>query len=379
MDDGMRRECTRCVMDTSDPDIVFDAAGVCNHCRTFEANAPYRPGGQVDPGRFESAISGIRESGKGCPFDAVVGISGGVDSTYCLWLAKTAGLRVIALHIDGGWNSEIAVDNIHRACQRMGVELITEVIDWEEMRDLQSAFFRASVPNFDLPQDHAFFSAQPRKVLELGVRTFISGRNYSIDAVMPKAWVWSNRDGIHLQSVHRQFGRRPLRRYPVMSMFEWKVWFPRVRGYRDVHLLDTVAYDREQAKTVISAELGWRDYGGKHYESVLTRFGQAYYLPTKFGIDKRRAHLSGEILCGRIDRNTALCVLQRPLYAAGDLETDRAFVLRKLGFSAAEWNDIMTAAPRRHEDYPNGKSRLDALRRIGRRLGVPTEPEARRP
>jgi N-acetyl sugar amidotransferase len=373
------RECARCVMDSSDPDISFDADGVCNHCRSYDASALRRPGESVDPALFGAAVARIRESGRGKAFDAVVGVSGGVDSTYCLWLAKTAGLRVLALHVDGGWNSEIAVGNIHRACQRLGVELVTEVIDWEEMRDLQAAFFRASVPNYDLPQDHAFFSTQPRKVLGLGVNTFISGRNYSIDAVMPKAWVWSNRDGVHLRAIHRMFGRRPLRLYPVMSTFEWKVWFPRVRGYRDVHLLDSIAYDREAAKAVIAGELGWRDYGGKHYESVLTRFGQAYYLPVKFGFDKRRAHLSGEIVSGRIGRDSALQALRKPLYSASDLETDRAFVLRKLGFSLSEWEDIMAAAPRRHEEFPNGRSRLEALRRIGRLVRAVPHGGARTP
>lgn len=379
MSGATRRECVRCVMDTSDPEITFDGEGRCNHCTGFEAAARGAAAGPVDPEAFGRVMASLRASGRGRPFDAVVGVSGGVDSTYCLWLARSAGLRVLALHVDGGWNSEIAVDNIHRACTRLGVELVTEVIDWEEMRDVQAAFFRASVPNFDLPQDHAFFASQPRKVLGLGLRHFISGRNYTIDAIMPKAWVWSNRDGVHLRAIHRMFGTRPLRRYPVMGMFEWKVLNPRVRGYRDVHVLDAVDYDRNRAKDVIASELGWRDYGGKHYESVLTRFGQGHYLPVKFGFDKRRAHLSGEIVSGKISRADAVRALEQPPYAGGDLEVDRAFVLRKLGFSRAQWDDIMAAEPRRHADFPNGGARLEAFRRIGRALRAVPGAQARRP
>jgi hypothetical protein len=366
-------------MDTSDPEITFDGEGRCNHCTGFDAATRGAPPGPADPEAFGRIIASLRAAGRGRPFDAVVGVSGGVDSTYCLWLARSAGLRVIALHVDGGWNSEIAVDNIHRVCTRLGVELVTEVIDWEEMCDVQAAFFRASVPNFDLPQDHAFFASQPRRVLGLGLRSFISGRNYTIDAIMPRSWVWSNRDGLHLRAIHRLFGTRPLSRYPVMGMFEWKVLNPRLRGYRDVHLLDAVDYDRNRAKEVIAMELGWRDYGGKHYESVLTRFGQGHYLPVKFGFDKRRAHLSGEIVSGKISRADAVRTLEQPPYSGGDLQVDRAFVLRKLGFSSAQWDDIMAAEPRRHEDFPNGGARLNAFRRLGRALSAVPGAQARRP
>lgn len=347
------QRCISCVLDSTDPDIKFDDVGVCNYCRNYlKTIARLRL--QFTPSLLESHIAQIKLDGKLKKYDVIVGVSGGVDSSYVLYLAvKKFGLRVLALHVDSGWDSEIAVGNIHKAIEKLGVDLYTEVIDWDEMRDIQAAFFRASVVNCDIPQDHAFRAVQYKMAKKLGSRYFISGRNFATDSMMPQAWVWPNHDSYHIKAIHKQFGRRKLNRFPFFSIPYFFIWLRFVERYQDVTMLNYFEYKREQAKAAVEAELGWRDYGGKHYESVFTEFYQSYYLPVKFGFDKRKAHLSGLIMNGELSRANALKELEQKPFDTERIQELERYVIKKLGFTQEEWHEIMTAQPKSHDSYPN--------------------------
>ena len=346
------RTCTRCVMDTSDPDIIFDAVGVCNHCLAFERDHAARLHAHADRRReLDAIVARIKQAGAGRDHDCVIGVSGGVDSSYVAWKAVELGLRPLAVHVDGGWNSELAANNIENLVNKLGVELETVVVDWDEMRDLQLAFFRAGVSNCDIPQDHAFVAATYRTALTRGVGTILSGVNVATEFISAR-WGHTFGDLTHLRAIHARFGTRPLAYYPTFNFFQMAFWWPHVRHLREVQLLNFLPYVKADAKQLLIDRLGWRDYGGKHYESVFTKFYQAHYLPVKFGYDKRRIHLSNLILSGQMTRAEAIGELSQELYPARKLTEDKQFVAKKLGISVEEFEQILSAPPHQHDEYP---------------------------
>ncbi len=353
-----REVCVRCVMDVSDPDITFDENGVCNHCRQFDL--VYKPvleraNSSEGPARLATLVEGIKAQGAGKDYDCIIGISGGVDSTYVAWKVKELGLRPLAVHFDSGWNSELAVANIENLVKRLGFDLHTFVVDWEEMADLQLAFFKASLANCDIPTDHGFLAVLYHTAAKYGVKTFIGGGNIATESILPQAWGYNAGDRRHLRAVHRRFGQVPLKTYPTLSFFDRYFWFPAIKGFREVRLLNYLPYDKNAAKELITRELGWRDYGGKHYESIFTRFFQAYYLPQKFGFDKRKAHFSSLIVSGQMSREEALQELNKPTAPADLLERDREFVARKIGITTSEMDEILALPPKSYRDYPSNE------------------------
>jgi len=341
-------------MDTSDPEIEFDTQGVCNHCRAYDAAMAEEPSDpEVREFRLRNHIETIRRDGKGKRWDCLVGVSGGVDSTYVVLLAKQMGLRPLAVHLDNGWDSEIAVGNIQGALDKLGVELVTTVLDWEEFRDLQVAFLRASTPDSEIPSDHAIFSTVLHTAWKRGISHLVMGHNKATEFILPQAWSQGHFDWRYICAVHRRFGKRPLKSFPHLDFphyVRYRLW----GGKQILNILNYVDYSRTGAIAAIQRELGWRDYGGKHHESVYTRFFQAHILPKKFGFDKRRAHLSNRILSGEIGRGDALNEVAKPPYASPELETeDRAYVIKKLGLTEHEFDAIMCAPHRRYSDYPN--------------------------
>ncbi len=276
------RICKRCIMDTSDPRIVFDERGYCNHCSLLmdHGDRYWRPD---ERGRreLEQLIADIKERGKGREYDCAMGISGGVDSSYLAMIASEWGLRILAIHVDGGWNTELAVRNIENMVTKLGIDLHTFVIDWEEMRDLQLAFLRAGVPNQDIPQDHAFFAALYRETARHDVPYVLTGSNYATESILPAAWGYSAGDLTHLRAIHRRFGTRPLRRFPQLGFLYFNWYLPSVKKVRIVAPLDLLPYSKSMAIQSLESRFDWQYYGGKHYESRFTRFFQAWYLPTK--------------------------------------------------------------------------------------------------
>ncbi|MDP2738107.1 MAG: N-acetyl sugar amidotransferase [Pseudorhodobacter sp.] len=344
------RVCTRTVMDTSDPDIRFDDNGVSNYVGEFQAFLDNMPSPEERRARLERRVAQIKTEGEGKRYDCVLGLSGGVDSSYLAYLSKEWGLRPLVVHFDNGWNSELAVDNIERIVSHLGFELSTFVINWEEFRDLQRSYFLASVVDIEVPTDNLIFGALFRLAAKHKVRTILSGTNYATEWLMPPRWNYRKNDAVNIRAIQRRFGSRRLKEVPVLGVWN-QGRYTLLNGIRTFAPLDLVDYSKAGAKKLLIDELGWRDYGGKHYESVFTRFYQGYVLPRKVGIDKRRAHLSTLILTGEITRNKALAELQQPPYDEALQAEDRAYVAKKLGFSDAEFDRILSAAPVPHEVY----------------------------
>lgn len=348
--------CTRTVMDTTDPDISFDQDGVCNHALDFDARfkatVDAAMAGEREP-ELMALVDKIKRAGKGKPYDCVIGISGGVDSTYLIYQAVELGLRPLAVHFDSGWNSELAVDNIHNIVSRLGLDLVTDVVDWREMRDLQLSFVKAGVLNWDIPTDHAFGAVAFREAARYSIRYILSGHNLATESILPRAWVYNSADAVHLKAVQRTFGTTKLKSYPVMGFWRRYVWHGYVRPVYTVHLLNYMPYVKADAKQVIASELGWRDYGGKHYESVFTRYYQGSYLPKRYGIDKRKAHLTSLILSGQMTRDDALAALAEHDYPEDLERQDHEFIAKKLGLTPAEFDELIAAPRVDHRAYRN--------------------------
>jgi N-acetyl sugar amidotransferase len=351
-------------MDTSDPDIRFDPDGVCQYCTTWlkrfrEETVAGNPAMSI-----ETLADRIRADGRGKEYDCIIGVSGGCDSTYVALVVKELGLRPLAVHFDNGWNAELAVDNIHRVLKNLDIDLFTYVVDWEEFRDLQLSFLRASVTNIEIPTDHGINALLQHTAAKHRVPFILSGSNIRGEGIYPRAWGWYNLDLRHLRAVHRRFGSRALSSFPQISLaaFACNAF---ARGVRTISILNYLDYNRLRIAERLTQQLGWRPYGGKHYESVFTRFFQGYILPRKFKIDKRRGHLSSLIVAGDLNRHEALAELERDPYAGADLAADLEFFLKKLGLSREEFDRLMNEPPRDHTEYPTNAwffDRAPALR-----------------
>lgn len=345
------RICTRCVMDTTDPDITFDGDGVCNHCHHYDqlVRDHVFAGGDGER-RLAAAMAAIRRDGEGKEHDCVVGISGGVDSTYVAYLVKEFGLRPLFVHVDNGWDSEQAERNIENAVAALGIELYTYKLDWEEFSDIQLAFLRASTPDSDIPADHAIFSVLRILAERHGIKHLISGSNVRTESHLPPAWSQGHLDWKYIKSVHSQFGRVPLKSYPYTGF--WAFQRSRV-SFNRLDLLNYIDYVKQDAMRIMERELGWKYYGGKHYESVFTRFYQGYILPRKFGYDKRKTHLSSLVCSGEITREDALVELATEPYPVEQQRQDLAYVIERLGITEDEFARIMASPARSHWDFPS--------------------------
>ncbi|MCZ8158972.1 MAG: N-acetyl sugar amidotransferase [Rhizobiaceae bacterium] len=366
------QECKCCVMDTSDPWISFDERGVCNHCLAY-ARYLETVGTPKDRERkLEAMISGIKARGKGKDYDCILGLSGGVDSSYLAWFAvEKLGLRPLVVHVDAGWNSELAVNNIQNIVQRLKLDMHTLVIDWPEIRDLQKAYFLAGIANLDVPQDHAFIASLYKEALKYGIKDILSGGNMQTESILPDAWGYDASDSVSLKAIHRKYGTVKLKNYPTVSTLEKYVYYPFVQKMRVHRPLELIDYKKESAKDTLKQSMGWRDYGGKHYESLFTKFFQAHYLPTKFGYDKRRAHFASLIVSGQMTKDEARRELEKPLYDPRELVDDKAFWIKKLGLSEVEFERVMAAPPSFYTDFANNEKSLGHLKmaaRVAKRL-----------
>jgi N-acetyl sugar amidotransferase len=339
-------------MDTiADPDIRFDDKGICNYYYAYKT----AEAGQVIKGEkgwdlLEKIAATIKLDGKDQPYDCIMGLSGGVDSTYVAYLAKKLGLRPLAVHFDNGWNSELAVMNIENIITKLGFDLFTYVINWEEFKDIQRAYLKASVVDIEAITDHAIFATLYRLAGERNIKHILSGTNVQTENTLPKSWIHPKSDHVNIRSIHRKFGTLPLKTFPFMDG-KVKRYYQQIKGVASVSVLNYLDYNKKDVKELITRELGWRDYGGKHYESVWTRFYQGYILPEKFKIDKRKAHLSDLIFSGQITKAEAIEELKTPIYDDAQFKIDYEFVLKKLDLSAEELAAIMETPPRSHYDF----------------------------
>lgn len=336
-------------MDTSDPTIMFDDDGVCNHCRIYDEQVRASViTGEAGRKHVEKLAERIRADGAGKPYDCIIGVSGGVDSSFVAWKVRQLGLRPLAVHLDNGWDSELAVKNIENLLKIVGIDLYTEVLDWEEFKDLQLAFLKASTPDSEIPTDHAIFAVLASMARKMGVKYVISGVNTRTETHVPAEWSQGHGDWRYIKNVHARFGTVPLRTYPHLSFLEVRRLAANV-----INILNYLDYVKKDAMRLLQEELGWKYYGGKHYESIYTRFYQGYILPKKFGYDKRRAHLSSLICSGEETRTGALLELESETYPASMQEADREYVVKKLGITEAEFEAIMNAPKKSFWDYPS--------------------------
>jgi N-acetyl sugar amidotransferase len=349
--------CSRCIMDTSVPDIQFDMNGECNFCRNFTQNTIkdlYYDNNGKD--KLSTLVQKIKSRGKNRDYDCIIGISGGVDSTYVAYLAKVKyGLRPLAVHLDNGWNSELAVANVEQIVKRLDIDLYTHVLNWEEFRDLQISFLKSAISNIEIPTDHAIWAILIRTAAQKKIPYIIAGNNIVTESIMPDSWLYGSKDGRLINGIHRHFSQKRLKSYPKLTTFNY-IDYLLIRGIRWIPILNYVPYNKQEAKQIITKELGWRDYGGKHYESIFTRFFHAYYLNVKFGYDLRRSYLSALILSGQISRNDALKEIETLPASAEQLQQDKEYVVKKLGLTIQEFEDILKSPPKLFSDYPNNNA-----------------------
>lgn len=362
-------------MDTTDPDIVFDKNGYCNHCTHALEKLRSLPPEQQRAKRLAALVEEIKEKGKGKKHDCIIGVSGGVDSSFVAFTVNKLGLRPLAIHLDNGWDSELAVKNIENICKLLKIDLFTHVIDWEEFKDLQLSFLKSSTPDSEIPSDHAITAILFQRALKEGVKYILIGTNVATESIGVNAWSQGHADWKYIENIQRQFGSKKLKTFPHYSIFDlvrWKI----LNSVKVIQLLDYIEYNKQEAKRTLQKEIGWKDYGDKHHESVYTKFFQAYILPTKFGFDKRRAHLSSLICAGQITREQALEEMKRELYPKQELKEHIDYVSNKFGLTKEEFESIMKSPPKTYGDYPNYKKTWyyktgRAVYRFARRLRGP--------
>lgn len=341
-------------MDTTDTQITFDDKGVCDHCNNFYDNI--RPNWHPDAeGRktLQRKIEQIKDEGQGKDFDCIIGMSGGIDSSYLTYLAKEElKLRPLVFHVDGGWNSQIAVNNIEMLVEKLELDLYTEVIDWEEMRDLQLAFFKSGVPHIDIPQDHAFFATMYNFAFKHNIKHILTGANHSTECVKnPLEWIYFGTDVRQIKDIHDKFGKRPLKSFPLSNILRHKIYLRYIKGIEVVRPLDYMPYIKEEAMQLLHDRFGWQKYPQKHFESRFTKFYEGYWLPTKFGYDTRKVQFSSLILTKQMTRDEALAKLTQPSFDKETIAHDFEYVATKLGISVEELRSYHDAPNKSYRDY----------------------------
>jgi N-acetyl sugar amidotransferase len=364
--------CRQCVMDTSDSRITFDRSGLCEYCNNYVNKIlPIWHPDNESRAELERTVEKIKKSGVGKTHDCLIGISGGVDSSYVTHLAAELGLRPLLFHVDAGWNSQEAVNNIERLVDCLDLDLYTDVVNWEEMKDLQLAFFRAGVPHVDTPQDHAFFAGLYNYAAKNGFKYILTGANYSTECVRePLEWHYHASDLRQLHDIHKQFGTIPLKSFPTADILKFKIYYRFVKGIRVVKPLNDIPFNKEQAVGELTEKYGWQAYAHKHYESRFTRFYEGYWLPAKFGFDKRRAHFSSLILTEQMTRQEAVEKLSQPPFDKDSIANDYEYVASKLNITVDELKLLETGANKSFNDYKNIMPVMNFGAKILRAIGA---------
>jgi N-acetyl sugar amidotransferase len=348
-------ECSRCLLETSDTnEIAFDDNGVCNYCNYYDRlhnEHVVKPQERVK--KYTELASQIKHISKGKKYDCVIGVSGGVDSTYVAYFVKKVlGLNPLAVHLDYGWNSDMAVTNINKTLQLLDIDLHTHVINWEEIKDLQLSFLKASVVDIELINDFAIAATVFNVAAKYGIKYILHGGNIETEGgKLPSGWTWSKYDQLNVFGIHKQFGTVKLKTYPRLPFWK-KSYLSLVYKMQFIGILNYVEYNRDAVKKFIIEELGWEDYGGKHFESIFTRFYQGYILPKKFNIHKQKFHLSVLICSGQLTKLQAQEELKREYYSDERCKDDMEYVLKKLNISEETFNGYMNLPIKKHSDYP---------------------------
>lgn len=347
-------------MDTSDPEITFNEEGVCNHCQEYDLRAKKELRSEKD---LQSLVSEIKKSGRGKKYDCVIGLSGGTDSSTVALLVSKLKLRPLAISLDNGWDTETSKKNVKRIVEALNLDLITYTVDEEEFKDLQKAFLFASVPNAEIPTDHAISALLFKTAVENKIKYIITGGNITTEAILPRSWGYDAKDLRYLRAIQKRFGKKGLKNFPTLSTLDW-AYNIFVRKIKCISILNYINYNKKEAKRNLE-RFGWEDYGAKHGESIYTRFFQEYILPKKFKVDKRRAHLSTLICSKQITREEALGEMKQQLN-----NQDKDYVIRKLDLREDQFQEIMNLPIKSYKDFPNNDSlyrKLNFLVRIARK------------
>jgi N-acetyl sugar amidotransferase len=359
-------------MDTTDSEIIFDDQGFCDHCNNFYNNIlPNWNQGPEGETELMRIVNKIKEEGKDKDYDCLMGISGGVDSSYMAYIAKVKlGLRPLIFHIDAGWNSQQAVNNIEKIIDSLDLDLHTEVVNWEEMKDLQASFFKAQVCHVDTPQDHAFQAAMWNFAAKNGFKYILNGGNISSECVRePLEWHYHASDLRQIKDIHRKFGTRPLESFPLASIFKYRIYYKYVKGISVIKPLDYIPFVKEKAIKFLEKEFGWQRYAEKHYESRFTRFYEGYWMPKKFGFDIRLAHYSSLILTNQMTRDEALKKVALLSYNEEVIKEDFEYIATKLGFTIDEFKEIMIGKNKTFRDYKNSMGLIEMGIKVMRFIG----------
>nr|WP_262601865.1 N-acetyl sugar amidotransferase [Chryseobacterium sp. 6424] len=349
-------------MDTTDPEIHFSEEGFCNHCSDFLTKSKEFEM-RYSRSRMANVVKAMKKAGAKSKYDCVLGISGGVDSCYTALMLKKLGIRVLLVHLDNGWNAEKAVDNIQHTADKLGFDLHICNVDRESFRDLQLAFLKASVVEAETPTDMAILGAVHKVAHQNNVKFIISGGNFESEGILPKSWHYNAKDMKYLTAIHRKFGNKKLKDFYTFGITD-EIFYKFYRGIKMVYFLSYFNYDKEAAKQTLRSELGWQEYGGKHHESLYTKFIQSYLLPVKFNIDYRKATFSSLICAGKMTREEAMAVLQTPPYDKDNIDAQLDAVASKLGITRQELDVLVKAPAKNYRDYPNDDGKLNQLYRI---------------
>jgi len=365
--------CCNCVMDTSDSRIAFDENGLCDHCIDYYAHV--KPHWHTDDrGKNElgAIISKIKKSGKNHDFDCLLGLSGGVDSSYMLHVVvKEFGLRPLVFHVDGGWNSELAVHNIQVLVDKLGLDLYTEVINWQEMRDFQLACFKSGMPHLDIPQDHAFVATLYKFADKYNIKYILNGGNISTECVRnPMEWLYYGTDMVQLKDIMDHFSTVKMETYPFSSIFRHKIYLRYIKGVKVVKPLNYRPYIKAEALELLEKEYGWKPYPQKHFESRFTKFYEGYWLPERFGFDTRRVQYSSLILTGQMNRHDALEKLKNPAYDPDSIENEFNYIATKLAITPSELRSYFNMPKKFYWDYKNMESIFNMGAKFLKLIGV---------
>jgi N-acetyl sugar amidotransferase len=352
----MTKICSNCVMDTSDTKIIFDDKGVCDHCNIFFSDI--KPKWQTDENgwrKISQIAQKIKKDGQGKDFDCIIGMSGGIDSSYLVYLAKKKlGLRPLVFHVDAGWNSQEAVHNIENIVENLNLDLYTEVIDWEEMKDLQLSFFKSGVPHVDTPQDHSFFATMYKFASKYKVKYILTGGNFSTECVRnPLEWMYYQSDANQLIDIQNKFGTIKLKNFPITNILWHKIYLPYIKKIKLIRPLDYMPYQKESATQFLVENFNYQTYAQKHFESRFTRFYESYWLPTKFGFDTRKVQYSSLILTGQMSRIDALNKLKEPAFDKETIKHDFEYIATKLGISVNQLKSYLDQPNKKYTDYKN--------------------------
>lgn len=363
------QQCTRCIMDTTDPEIVFDENGYCNHCTDFfTVKQKYVFREEKGPEELKLLFDKIKKDGKGREYDCVAGISGGADSSYMAYICQQNGLRVLGVHMDNGWNSEEANLNIKNITRKLNIDYESYVLDWEEFKDLQLSFLKAAVPEAETPTDIAIAGALHKVAAKYGVRYIVSGGNMITEGILPKTWHYNAKDLKYMNAIHNNFGKVKLKNFPTFTFLQ-EIYYKYIKRIKIVYILGIyVAYNKDKAMDLLKEKLDWKYYGGKHYESRYTSFIQSYYLYEKFGIDYRMVTLSSQICNGQVTREEALEVLKQKPYDQERVNMDKQYISKKLGITLEEFEEILKIPGKYYFEYPNNEKLLDFIYTTYRRI-----------